>query len=94
MHYSDGSTHVLFKGCCPVDDTTTDVHLAVLRNDSEDAAAAPRINEFELADEIEDKAVLDTLPPEFALDPRTQAHLKHDRPGIEYRRALIGLLRI
>ena len=33
MHYSDGSTHILVKGCCPVQDGVTDVHLTVLRND-------------------------------------------------------------
>ena len=31
MHYSDASTHILAKGCCPAQDGVTDVHLTVQR---------------------------------------------------------------
>ena len=48
--------------------------------------------DFELAVELEDKAVLETLPAAFPLDPRLQAHTKHDRPGIAYRHALTDFL--
>ena len=92
MHYSDGSTHILVKGCCPVDDDVTDVHLAVLRNDLAGAADRQSIIDFELAVELEDKAVLETLPATFPLDPRLQAHTRHDRPGIAYRHALSEFL--
>ena len=37
MHYSDGSTHILVKGCRPMVDGVTDVHLSVLRNDLADS---------------------------------------------------------
>ena len=42
MHYSDGSTHILVKGilvkgCRPMADGVTDVHLTVLRNDPADS---------------------------------------------------------
>ena len=37
-------------------------------------------------------AVLETLPAAFPLDPRLQAHTKHDRPGIAYRHALTDFL--
>lgn len=90
--YSDGRTHILFKGCCPVDDDATDVHLTVLRNDVDDPASVSGIVEFERRVELEDKAMLDTLPAEFPLDPRAQAHSSHDRPGIAYRRALAEIL--
>lgn len=92
MHYSDGSTHILVKGCCPVDDDVTDVHLAVLRNDLAGTADHQTIIDFELAVELEDKAVLETLPAAFPLDPRLQAHTRHDRPGIAYRHALSEFL--
>lgn len=92
MHYSDGSTHILVKGCCPVEDDVTDVHLAVLRNDLAGAADRQSIIDFELAVELEDKAVLETLPAAFPLDPRLQAHTRHDRPGIAYRHALSEFL--
>ena len=92
MHYSDGSTHILVKGCCPVEDGVTDVHLAVLRNDLADSIDRQAIIDFEMAVELEDKAVLETLPAAFPLDPRLQAHTKHDRPGIAYRQALTDFL--
>ena len=92
MHYSDGSTHILVKGCCPVQDGVTDVHLTVLRNDLADSIDRQSIIDFEMAVELEDKAVLETLPEAFPLDPRLQAHTKHDRPGIAYRHALTDFL--
>ena len=92
MYYSDGSTHILVKGCCPVRDDVTDVHLAVLRNDVADPADRQAIIDFELSVELEDKAVLDTLPAAFPLDPKLQSHTKHDRPGIAYRHALADFL--
>ena len=92
MHYSDGSTHILVKGCCPVQDGVTDVHLTVLRNDLADSIDRQAIIDFEMAVELEDKAVLETLPAAFPLDPTLQAHTKHDRPGIVYRHALTDFL--
>ncbi|MFN8020350.1 MAG: aromatic ring-hydroxylating dioxygenase subunit alpha [Acidimicrobiales bacterium] len=91
LSYSDGSVHVLFKALCPVDDRTTDVHFTVLRSEVEPADPG-RVREFELAVEAEDRSMLDLIPPEFPLDPRAQVHLKHDRAGIAYRRALAALL--
>ncbi len=88
MHYSDGSSHVLVKGCTPIDDGRTDVHLTVLRNDVDEPADTDAVIEFERTVELEDKAVLDTLPAGFPLDPKLQVHSRHDRPGLAYRRAL------
>jgi phenylpropionate dioxygenase-like ring-hydroxylating dioxygenase large terminal subunit len=94
MRYPDGLVHILVKGCCPIDDARTAVHLTVLRNDvdADDPADPQAIVDFELAIEHEDAAVLKTLPREFPLDVRAQCHLRHDRGGIEYRRALAELL--
>lgn len=92
MTYADGASHILVKGCCPVDDGHTEVHLSVLRNDVGDDADVRRIIEFELAVEAEDKAVLDSVPAAFPLDPRLQTHIRHDRPGLAYRAALRELL--
>jgi phenylpropionate dioxygenase-like ring-hydroxylating dioxygenase large terminal subunit len=90
--YSDGRTHVLFKALCPVDDKVTDVHFTVLRDDCDDPADDEVVRRFELTVEHEDRAMLETLPAGFQLDPRALAHTAHDRPGIEYRRALAALL--
>ena len=92
MDYSDGTTHILLKGCCPIDDGLTDVHLTVLRNDVENPADTEGVIAFERGVELEDKVVLDGLPAEFPLDVRLQTHVKHDRPGIEYRRALADFI--
>jgi phenylpropionate dioxygenase-like ring-hydroxylating dioxygenase large terminal subunit len=92
MYYSDASTHVLIKGCCPTDDDRTDVHLVVLRNDIENAADTDEVIRFELTVELEDKAVLDSIPAGFPVDARRQTHTRHDRPGIAYRSALTDLL--
>ncbi|MEM8745628.1 MAG: hypothetical protein AAGF91_02915, partial [Actinomycetota bacterium] len=88
LHYSDGTTHVLLKGCCPVDDDRTTVHLTVLRDDLDEPDPVDEIVDFELTVEQEDRAILDTVPGGFPLDPRLQSHIKHDRPGIVYRQAL------
>ena len=64
----------------------------MLRNDVADPADRQAIIDFELSVELEDKAVLDTLPAAFPLDPKLQAHTKHDRPGIAYRHALTAFL--
>jgi phenylpropionate dioxygenase-like ring-hydroxylating dioxygenase large terminal subunit len=92
MRYPDGLTHILFKGMCPVDDDHTVVHLSVLRSDVDQPGDDGAIVGFESAVEAEDAVVLATLPAAFPLDPLAQVHLKHDRPGIEYRRALADLL--
>jgi phenylpropionate dioxygenase-like ring-hydroxylating dioxygenase large terminal subunit len=92
MAYSDGTTHILVKGCCPIDDGLTDVHLTVLRNDLDNPADTDGVIAFERGVELEDKVVLDTIPAEFPLDVTLQTHVKHDRPGIEYRRALADLI--
>jgi hypothetical protein len=92
MRYPDGGVHVLLKGMCPVDDARTRVHLIVLRNDAHAPTDAARIVAFESKVELEDAAVLASLPAEFPLDVRRQVHLRHDAGGIEYRRALAELL--
>lgn len=90
--YSDGHAHVLFKALCPVDDKVTDVHFTVLRDDRDAPADDEAVRRFELTVEYEDRAMLEMLPAGFQLDPRALAHTAHDRPGIEYRRALAALL--
>lgn len=76
----------------PVEDGVTDVHLTVLRNDLSASIDRQSVIDFELAVELEDKSVLETLPAAFPVDPRLQAHAKHDRTGIAYRHALTGFL--
>lgn len=90
--YSDGHLHVLFKALCPVDDVTTDVLFTVLRDDVDDPADDEAIRRFELTIEHEDRAVLESLPAAFELDPAALVHTAHDRAGIAYRRALADLV--
>ena len=83
MHYSDGSTHILVKGCCPVQDGVTDVHLTVLRNDLAGSIDRQSIIDFELAVELEDKAVLETLPR--GLPPRPETPGPHQARPARHR---------
>ena len=83
MHYSDGSTHILVKGCCPVQDGVTDVHLTVLRNDLAGSIDRQSIIDFEMAVELEDKAVLETLPG--GLPPRPETPGPHQARSARHR---------
>ena len=60
----------------------------MLRNDLAGSIDRQSIIDFELAVELEDKAVLETLPAASPSTPDSKAHTKHDRPGIAYRHAL------
>jgi phenylpropionate dioxygenase-like ring-hydroxylating dioxygenase large terminal subunit len=90
--FPDGLAHILFKACCPRSDSTTDVFVTVIRNDTETDAAADEITDFERRVEDEDARVLATVPPEFPLDVTAQVHLRHDRASIELRRIYAHLL--
>ncbi|HEX3793364.1 MAG TPA: aromatic ring-hydroxylating dioxygenase subunit alpha [Acidimicrobiales bacterium] len=90
--YPDGLMHIMFKGCCPVDDGVTRLIQFVVRNDSEDDASASSILEFDHRVEAEDQALLATVPTEFPLDLTANVHIKSDRTSIELRRLFAELL--
>lgn len=94
MHFPDGLTHLLVKGLCPVEDDLTIVHLTVLRNDADRHPAGDEaaIIALESAIEAEDARMLATLPADFPLAVPDQVHIRHDRGGIELRRAYADLL--
>jgi phenylpropionate dioxygenase-like ring-hydroxylating dioxygenase large terminal subunit len=84
--YPDGLMHIMFKGCCPVDDGTTRLIQFVVRNDTERDAPAASILEFDNRVEAEDQALLATVPTDYPLDLTANVHLKVDRTSIELRR--------
>jgi phenylpropionate dioxygenase-like ring-hydroxylating dioxygenase large terminal subunit len=90
--YPDGLMHIMFKGCCPIDDGTTRLVQFVVRNDAEDSAPAASIIEFDNRVEAEDQALLATVPTAYPLDLTANVHLKCDRASIELRRLFADLL--
>jgi phenylpropionate dioxygenase-like ring-hydroxylating dioxygenase large terminal subunit len=84
--YPDGLMHIMFKGCCPIDDGTTRLLQFVVRNDTEADTPAEDILAFDHRVEAEDQALLATVPTEFHLDLTALVHLKNDRASLEMRR--------
>jgi phenylpropionate dioxygenase-like ring-hydroxylating dioxygenase large terminal subunit len=84
--YQDGLVHLMFKGCCPVDDGKTRLVQFVVRNDTESDVPAADILAFDHRVEAEDQAVLATVPADLPLDLTANVHLRTDRTSIELRR--------
>jgi phenylpropionate dioxygenase-like ring-hydroxylating dioxygenase large terminal subunit len=87
-----GVTNAILTFVTPVDDTTTIVHTAMLRNDITSEAGAAEAIAYERAVLDEDLAVIEFLP-DTALDlrPTAQLHTRADRLALEYRRLLRAL---
>lgn len=90
--YPDGLVHLMFKGCCPVDDGVTRLVQFVIRNDTEQDAPAADILAFDHRVEAEDQALLATVPTDYPLSLPRNVHLKNDRSSIELRRLYAELL--
>lgn len=88
-----GVTNAILTFVTPVDDATTIVHTAMLRNDIDTSAAAADAVAYERAVLNEDLAVIEFLP-DTGLDLRPTAHLhtRADRLALEYRRLLRALV--
>lgn len=90
-----GLVNAIATWCQPVDDTTTVVHTAMVRNDLADEAAAREAVAYELAIFAEDVAMLEQLDVHgLPLDVRDQVHTRADRPTVELRRLLAAHTRI
>lgn len=90
--YPDGLMHIMFKGCCPVDDGITRLVQFVVRNDAEADAPAADILEFDHRVEAEDQVLLATVPNDYPLVLTDNVHLKNDRASIELRRLYADLI--
>jgi phenylpropionate dioxygenase-like ring-hydroxylating dioxygenase large terminal subunit len=90
--YPDGLMHIMFKGCCPIDDGTTRLLQFVVRNDTEADAPAAEILAFDHRVEAEDQTLLATVPVDYPLVLTDNVHLKNDRSSIELRRHYAELL--
>jgi phenylpropionate dioxygenase-like ring-hydroxylating dioxygenase large terminal subunit len=90
--YPDGLMHIMFKGCCPVDDGVTRLLQFVVRNDTEADAPAADILAFDHRVEAEDQSLLATVPTAYPLDLTANVHLKSDRASIELRRLYAEML--
>ncbi len=90
--YPDGLVHLMFKGCCPMDDGSTRLLQFVVRNDAEADAPGEEILAFDHRVEAEDQALLSTVPSDYPLNLTDNVHLKNDRSSIELRRLYAELL--
>jgi phenylpropionate dioxygenase-like ring-hydroxylating dioxygenase large terminal subunit len=84
--YPDGLVHIMFKGCCPVDDGHTRLVQFVVRNDTETDVPAADIVDFDDRVEAEDQVLLATVPTAYPTDLTANTHLRVDRSSIELRR--------
>lgn len=89
--YETGLRHVLFKTCTPIDDHTTLFFQFIGRNDAPPPERWPQIIEVDLAVQAEDRAVLESINPDFPIDLRSEVHTRADRMTVEYRRILAEL---
>jgi phenylpropionate dioxygenase-like ring-hydroxylating dioxygenase large terminal subunit len=90
--YADGLRHIMFKGCCPIDDDHTRLVQFVVRNDTEENVPAADILAFDHRVEAEDQVLLATVPANYPLDLSENAHIKIDRSSIEMRRLFAELI--
>jgi phenylpropionate dioxygenase-like ring-hydroxylating dioxygenase large terminal subunit len=90
--YADGLSHIMFKGCCPIDDDHTRLVQFVVRNDTEADVPAADILAFDHRVEAEDQALLSTVPANYPLDLADNVHIKIDRSSIEMRRLYAELV--
>lgn len=90
--YPDGLVHLMFKGCCPIDDRHTRLIQFVVRNDSELDVPARDILAFDHRVEAEDQVLLATVPASYPLELTRNVHLRNDRSSIELRRLYAELV--
>ena len=90
--YADGLRHIMFKGCCPIDDDHTRLVQFVVRNDTETDVPAADILAFDHLVEAEDQALLATVPANYPLDLSDNVHIKIDRSSMEMRRLFSELI--
>lgn len=87
----NGLRHVLFKTATPVDDRTTLFCQFIARSDRPSAAVWEDIAGVDRIVQSEDRALLESVNPNFPIEVTTELHTKADRMTLEYRKVLAEL---
>jgi hypothetical protein len=90
--YPNGLVHAICGFAVPIDDRRCRRMQLVYRSDTEADAPGGDIAAFDRLVGSEDRRILETCLPDFPLDPRAEAHMALDRPGLEMRALLRGLV--
>lgn len=90
--YPNGLVHEICGFATPIDDGKIRRIQFVYRNDSEEAAPAEKVAEFDRSVAAEDKRMLESCGGEFVLSPVLLAHMMLDRPGLIMRRIIGDLV--
>lgn len=93
IHYETGLDHLILLCTTPIDDVTSYFTFVIWRNDDFSADPEETIA-FDRAIGAEDKAMLETVPGVLPFDQRATASVQSDKPSVEWRRQLAGLLGI
>jgi len=91
LAYENGLKHVLYKTAAPIDDHRTLFCQFIARNDDPDEAKQIGIIEGDRVIQSEDRALLEGITSEFAVDITTEVHTKTDRMTVEYRKIIAEL---
>lgn len=90
--YPNGLVHIIMTLTAPIDDRRSEVIQFLLRSDSEADAPAANLIKFDRQVTHEDMAILEACDHDVPLSPAGELHVPTDRPGLEMRRLLAGLL--
>jgi len=90
-YHENGLRHVLFKTATPVDDSTTLFCQFIARSDRPSPEVWADIAGVDRIVQSEDRALLESVRPDFPLEATTELHTRADRMTLEYRRVLAEL---
>ncbi len=91
IRYPGGTEHVLFIIASPVDDDSSRYIQLLARNDTEASVPAADLLALDHMVVAEDRALCESLPVDFSVDPRNVVSVRADRITVEYRRYLAAL---
>lgn len=90
--YPNGVVHQIIGFATPIDDGTVRRIQFVYRNDGEAESPAENIAAFDLKVQTEDRRLLESMDADFPLNPRAEAQMPMDRPGLLMRERLARLI--
>jgi len=91
MSFSNGVEQVLFMTASPITATRSAYTFVIWRNDDV-STSGQAIVDFELAVTDEDRAMLESLPGELALDRGALVDVQSDKASLEWRRRYVRLI--
>jgi phenylpropionate dioxygenase-like ring-hydroxylating dioxygenase large terminal subunit len=91
--YPTGLVHEICGFATPIDDGNVRRIQFAYRSDTEADAPAESVAAFDRSVGAEDRRMLESTDPDFPLDPRAEAHMFLDRPGLVMRELLRELIR-